>query len=132
MAERSNTFRVCGRLASLAACSHDFATSILNRQASGTPLFLAAQDARRLVVRGVVAVGIDRSGARLQPNARRPGGLGNSFSYSECRLNPGFFDEAAILGMVSAVNAPPGQVDNDVRPINFGGPFTGRLSIPAD
>ena len=72
MAERSSTFRVRGTTASLAACSHDFATSMLNRQVSGAFDFGTAQDAGRLVVRGVIAVGVDRGGARLQPDSRRP------------------------------------------------------------
>ena len=34
--------------------------------------------------------------------------------------------------MVSAVNVPPGQIDNGVRPVNLSGPFAYRLGVPAD
>jgi hypothetical protein len=66
----------------------------------------------------------------LQPNARRPNGSGNGFPDSARRLNPGLFDQAPILGIVSAVHAPPGQVDHGVRRVDFGSPFAYRLGIP--
>src|SRR5262245_39126402 len=61
----------------------------------------------------------------------RASGPGNGFPYRAGRSHPGFLDEAAILGMVSAVNAPSGQVDTHVRPVDVGCPVTHRLGIPA-
>lgn len=43
-----------------------------------------------------------------------------------------FLDQSAILGRVAAIDTPPGQVDDDIRSVNFRGPIAERFRIPAD
>ena len=65
-------------IASSNARSHARATSMLNRQVSGA----SGSSPPRMPVAssfgGVVAMGVDRGGARLQPDARRPLGAARS------------------------------------------------------
>src|SRR5262249_21470990 len=96
------------------------------------PLLATASDACRLVVRGVGEVGVDRGGARLQPNARRPSGAGNGLPYGASRANSGLLDPAPIRAVVPAVNIPAGQVDHGVRAVDFSRPIADRFGIPAD
>src|SRR5438552_4286556 len=73
--------------------------------------FQASENAGDLVVWGIVSMSVDSGGARLQPNPWRPDGSGNGFPDSASGFDSRLFDQATILGVVSAVNTASGQVD---------------------
>jgi hypothetical protein len=52
--------------------------------------------------------------------------LGNNARRIHARL----FDQLAILGVVSAVDASPGEIDDNVRSVEFSNPVSRSLGIP--
>src|SRR5260370_40833672 len=94
-------------------------------------VFRADQETGCLIVRSVVAVSVDGGSARLQPSARRPGGSGDRSTHGASRSGAGFFDLASIVGVVSAVNVPPGHIDNGVGAFEICRPLFDCLAIPS-
>ena len=92
--------------------------------------FLAAEQARALVVRGVIPMRVDGRRARLQPHARRAGCARDRFSDHPRRLHARLQNLASIGGRVAAIDAPTGQVDDDVGAVDLMQPAPGRPAIP--
>src|SRR5688572_10577246 len=77
-------------------------------------------------------MGVDRRRARLQPDPRRLRCPGDGFPYDSRRTNTRFENHGPAPGRVAAVDAAPGQVDDDVTPIDLACPRAERFAIPGD
>ena len=130
MADRSSTLRVPGTMISLAACSQLLATSILNRQVRGASASVPPRIPVSSSFGAVEPMGIDRGGARLQPNRGWPGGSRNGLADGARRVDSRFFDLLLVPGSVPAVDIATGQIDHDVRPVDFRGPLADVRCVP--
>ena len=77
---------------------------------------MTAENAGRLVIVGIVAMGVDRGGAGLQPHARRAVATGDRPAEHFGRTDSRVDDLASILGGVAAIDAPAGQIDHGIDP----------------
>ena len=94
--------------------------------------FIAAEFARGLVHGAVERVAIDGCGAGVEPDGRRVIEPGDDFVEDFCGLDAGVEDDAAVGGVVAAVDAAAGEVDADVAVLELGGPWARRSTIPDD
>jgi hypothetical protein len=89
-----------------------------------------AENAAVLVIRCVKAMGINRGGAHLQPHARRvfraDDGLSDDARGEHARLE----NLAAVLLIVTAVDAAAGEVDHGVGAVDVHRPLVERLAVP--
>ena len=91
----------------------------------GEVRFAAADDAAGFVE----AVRVNGSGARLRPDARWAPGRGHSFTDETGGHDAGLHDLPTIAGVVSAVDAAPGKLDDRIRAIKLCAPGAVRGCI---
>ena len=131
IALRNSTLRVSGVAAALSSRFPSLGHFDTETPGAGGRWFVPAQNAGRLVIVGVVAMGIDRGGAGLQPHARRAAATGDRpakhFGRSDSRVK----NLAAIPGGVAAIDAPASQVDHGIDSFERGGPIAEGLAVPA-
>ena len=96
----------------------------------GRVRFLAAKNAGVLVVRTIVSMCVNRGRARLQPHARRTRRPRDRLSDDARRPHARLQDLLSMSGGVSAVDAPAGQIDDDVASIDLALPAAERRSVP--
>src|SRR5262249_8694850 len=92
----------------------------------------APEEAGSFVVRRVESMRIDSRRARLQPDMRRPRRAADRFADGARRRDSRIQNFASIRGVVGAVAAAAGEVDDDVSAVDFSLPRTERRPIPLD
>src|SRR5262249_30448741 len=92
----------------------------------------ATDDARGLVIGRVVAVSVDRRGAHLQPDTRWPRRRRDGIADDARAAHTRVLDHATILGRVAAVDAAPGEIDDDVRAVEIPRPGAEVPGVPGD
>ena len=105
---------------------------MLNRQELWCARFVAAENARVLVVRTVVSMRIDRGGARLQPHAWLAGRRRDRLSNDPRRQHARLQDLLSIRSGVAAVDAAAGQIDHDIAAVDLALPIAEGRAIPGD
>ena len=90
----------------------------------------AAEDTGRLVVRRIIAMGIDRRSAGLEPHPRRPPAVRDDFTDHASRFDSRLGNVPAVRHIVPAVHAAASEVDQDVGAFEFLGPSSRRPTIP--
>ena len=84
---------------------------------------LIATEDSILIVRGIVAVRIDRGGAGLQPESRRTRGAGDRFADDSGGVHTRIEDLVAIPAVVAAIDAAASQINDHVCAIDLPGPI---------
>src|SRR5713226_4266292 len=92
--------------------------------------FRTTYDTGSFVVGFVVAVSINGRRARLKPHPRGARRSGYRFANDLRGLHARVYNQPAILIVVSAVHASPGEIDYYIRAFKFRGPVPERLCIP--
>ena len=81
--------------------------------------FVAAENAGVFVVRTVVAMRVDRGGARLQPHSRLSRSVRNRLTDNACRQHARLQGFRVVGGGVPAVDAAAGQIDHGVTSVEL-------------
>ena len=74
----------------------------------------------------------DSRGAHLQPDARWPRRRRDGIADEARAVHARGFDQAAILVRVAAVDATPGEVDDDICAVQLACPGTEVPGVPGD
>ena len=91
---------------------------------------VAADEAGRLVVGRVEAVGVDGRRAHLQPDARRPLGARDGLADHARRVDARAHHLREVGVRVAAVDAAAGEIDDDVGAVELARPRPDRAPVP--
>src|ERR1700683_5561929 len=93
---------------------------------------IPADLARIFVHRAVQSMEINRRRARIHPKPSRMSQSSDSLPKHQRALNPRLLNRSSIFGSISATYIAPGEIDDNIGTLQFGGPISQRSSIPLD